>query len=590
MDLKVIDVGTAPNTGKGTPLRTAFGWINDNFQAVAQAVASLLTVSALTDATSAFKALNTDAAGQRQAMGAASVADLTDVELGLSAKLDKTGDPSSLVLPALFTGGAPAVISDVFSEFISGKKFGLLGNNTDETAKLNNALAQASGTGKKLRLTAGYYGVNPSDVDRCLTVPGGISIEAEGRERVTISPLSGVTTAHSLLKIAPMTATNLEFIDIEGLFFYPGANGSKRGGKAFEIDTTLITGGLNLAFLNMRRCYFGPGNDYSVWIKNDITKQAQGAPSNSLFEGCIFYDGFYVRGGGDSNKWNNCAFRSSSAARNMIDLALIDNGGGSNGASVSIFDQCNVGDLGGIVIRAGRRIEFRGLNAELGNLPGSTGGPNNALIEILGDIARVHGVSIIGGLAAIFGSTTATRLIRVDNAQDVDIDGVELSNGTGTVLPAAIEITANATDTHVGRISSLNAAQFTNLVNDAGTGTCGVTQTPASLGTGWSNLGSGYAGASYRKEKYGRVNLNGVLTGSSITNSGSGVPIFTLPTGFRPAQNERRFAAATIGGSQTFAAVDILTNGVVTYQGSSNVTQLQLGGIGFQTNSFHTST
>ncbi|MBP1178494.1 hypothetical protein [Methylobacterium sp. PvR107] len=517
------------------------------------------------------------APGVIRSIAGVSEADITLADIG--------AQPSTV--PALFPNGAPALISDLMAEFVTGRKFGLRGDASDQTAQLNHALAEANGTGKKLRLMAGAYGVNPSDVDRCLTAPGGVSIVAEGRNRAIIFPMDGVGPQHSIFKIAPKAAVSLEFMDIEGLLIYPaGADGhTKRGGKGLHIDTTGVVSGLNLAALNMRRVYFAAGNDYSVYIVNDISKQSQGAPSNSLFDTCFFFDGFFARGVGDSNRWANCVFQTTSTTRNMIDIALVDTSRGGNGASVAIFDTCNVTGLGAIVLRAGRRFEFRGLNSELGNTPGSTGS-NGALIDILGDLGRVHGVKFTGGLAALFGDTAATRLIRIGNAQDVDVDGMELSNGTMNFMAAAIEITADATDTHVGWTSSLDATRFAKIANDAGMGTRGVIQKPT-LAKSWSNLGSGYDGASFQKDRYGRVTLDGLLSGSGIV--AGGVTVFTLPAGFRPAGMKRCLAYAIVGGPAVTVPVDILPNGAVVYNGPAGATQLALSGVAFQTPSFHTS-
>lgn len=77
---------------------------------------------------------------------------------------------------------------------------------------------------------------------------------------------------------------------------------------------------------------------------------------------------------------------------------------------------------------------------------------------------------------------------------------------------------------------------------------------------GWSNYGSGYVPARYRR-------LNGIVYAQGLVRFGSGT-IFTLPVGFRPAFN---MLTTGIEGTNTVCRTDFNANGtVVAAAGASN--------------------
>jgi hypothetical protein len=117
-------------------------------------------------------------------------------------------------------------------------------------------------------------------------------------------------------------------------------------------------------------------------------------------------------------------------------------------------------------------------------------------------------------------------------------------------------------------------------VDTTGVTVSGVLMTPTTwtnvtFQNGWSNFGSGYTGAQYRKVG-DRVELRGLVTGGTVTY---GTPVFTLPSGFRPTGFEVFPAVA----NNLFTRVDVLTTGVVSvYTGASNAF-VSFSGISFST-------
>lgn len=102
--------------------------------------------------------------------------------------------------------------------------------------------------------------------------------------------------------------------------------------------------------------------------------------------------------------------------------------------------------------------------------------------------------------------------------------------------------------------------------------------TTATPGSGWSNGSpSNRTSLSYRKDSFGRVHLQGYLSGGSW-----GYPnyIFTLPAGYRPPAGKTQELNAT--GNGVVVRITVLDTGEVFGIGSG--TLLVLDGISFPTN------
>jgi hypothetical protein len=84
----------------------------------------------------------------------------------------------------------------------------------------------------------------------------------------------------------------------------------------------------------------------------------------------------------------------------------------------------------------------------------------------------------------------------------------------------------------------------------------------ATLQNSWVNFGVPHSPAGYRKDKYGRVHLRGLIKNGTTTN---GTTVLTLPVGFRPSTTRLLFPAET-GGSGAQARADVLPDGTVICQ------------------------
>lgn len=93
----------------------------------------------------------------------------------------------------------------------------------------------------------------------------------------------------------------------------------------------------------------------------------------------------------------------------------------------------------------------------------------------------------------------------------------------------------------------------------------------------WGHTGDPYERGSFRKDPWGRVRLEGVVTRSA----GALTPIAILPVGFRPARSHV-LGVWTNGG---FSSVVISSAGLVSYNGAAGGVSLSLSGISFDTRS-----
>lgn len=95
------------------------------------------------------------------------------------------------------------------------------------------------------------------------------------------------------------------------------------------------------------------------------------------------------------------------------------------------------------------------------------------------------------------------------------------------------------------------------------------------LGSGWVNFGSGYAGAGYFRDSNGFVHLQGLI------KSGTGAPnvIFNLPAGYRPL-NDLLLVSVSNTSSDLLGTIKITSTGDVTETSGGN-SYLSLNNISF---------
>lgn len=121
---------------------------------------------------------------------------------------------------------------------------------------------------------------------------------------------------------------------------------------------------------------------------------------------------------------------------------------------------------------------------------------------------------------------------------------------------ATLETAASDADTRIAAIESPEAKQSPVLLN------------------GWVSSGPPAAGASFYKDGSGVVHFEGLIQDGTI---GYGLPVFVLPTGYRPSGN---LIFVTLSATN-IARIDVLANGIVTMETNDN-SYVSLSGISFR--------
>jgi hypothetical protein len=184
------------------------------------------------------------------------------------------------------------------------------------------------------------------------------------------------------------------------------------------------------------------------------------------------------------------------------------------------------------------------------------------------DLARTILALKSEGASIVYGEATAVNTVALEGA------------ATAAELPALTPVLAG------DYCAVLQQGADRLILGPVGAGGSLGPWTNLSLGSGWSNYGSGYGLARYRKFR-DDVHLEGlVLHGSG----GVGTTVGTLPSGFRPASGSRKIfhlPANTSVDSSVTARVDIEPDGDVVFTTefgwSGVVGYLSLDGVVFST-------
>jgi hypothetical protein len=171
-------------------------------------------------------------------------------------------------------------------------------------------------------------------------------------------------------------------------------------------------------------------------------------------------------------------------------------------------------------------------------------------------------------------TTARTIHNRRKNTASGAVYSLQQTMGAGS-QPAALWRLYNDT-TLLGGFS-LDPFGVLNVDNGVTLTTTGTWQDATSLlVNSWVNYAAGHRTVGYRKSAIGQVFLRGLVKSGTAPS----VTIFTLPSGFRPAQQEIFMQASNLGQ----ARVDVFTTGavqVVSYIGSGSNAFVSLAGINF---------
>lgn len=496
---------------------------------------------------------------------------ITDAAVAANAGIQS----SKLSFTGVGAGSVARTVQVKLGDFLSVKDFGAVGDGvTDDTLALNTAFSSAYTLGKMLFFPKGTYGVREFSpgIGYAILNPG-VSFFGEGMVHSQITPLTSMPNTANFMDIVASGGAFLDFMFVRDIMFNPSNGATKYGASAmyWNFQTTS-----NASCVNIEGVYCGPGNAYSMIWNNAVGVNTQGIPAEIVVERCAFWEGTQFIGGGDSNRFRDCVFRSNSLS-SRVGVQFNSVGSPGNAPSCLSIEDCNFDCAGGaITVFGSYSTSIRHNNIEMS---AGTGSGSGACVDIDGSTVPNSFASIKDNLISLFGSSTASSAIRVNAAEGTIIDENRLLAGNTTAQ--GILITANATDTYIG-LNEISPT-YTIPVNDlGGTGTRGLRKALTLL-NGFSNNGGGFATANVIKNKEGRVSLEGTLTNAGAA---SGTVVCTLLGAFWPPLGHTFIAFGVVGGSISAVKIVVDTSGNLTMSSTGTVTQLSLDGLAFDTNSY----
>jgi hypothetical protein len=168
------------------------------------------------------------------------------------------------------------------------------------------------------------------------------------------------------------------------------------------------------------------------------------------------------------------------------------------------------------------------------------------------DLPFVNGTTLVQINGGIGGVEVGTNIV-VRFVGAVDSDEITLTSGANILTPQGRDYTYRHGD---WATLSYQGANVWSLVDQWQSGSWQVVTT---FGTGWS---AGSPTPRFMKDRCGRVQLSG-FCGSSTSGAHLN-PVFTLPSGYRPSQDETFSMNYDSGGSTTPFTVTVHTDGTVT--------------------------
>lgn len=458
------------------------------------------------------------------------------------------------------TGAILRSLQSKMRDTVSVKDFGATGDGvTDDTAAIQAAIDALGSGGGTLRFPRGRYLVTDHDADgTCLLIEHRVELVGDGPFYTAICPADSVGSGVNTITFSPSVDYATDFTAIKKLLIGNPSTGARAGNHG--IYCTTQTAGQYLPKFIVRDVFVALGGGRAFYHSNSATNNPNGGLYAALLENSTFRGGVKLENSGDSIVVRNNIVTGSGVG---IDASLV-----SGASLLSILDNNITSSGGSIRIASAPRLHVLRNNCE----HYAAGASNASMLDINSSNGTFIAGVIAQNLFSAFGSTDATKLIRLREARGTKIeDNTFLAGVTGIT---AIDI-ASSQDVRVGP-NTYNAA-ITTKINDSGIGTMGVRKTPT-LTNSWVQVSS-YDAPGFYKDTNGVVSLYGAIKDGTTT---SGTSLFTLPTGFRPpAGSILRYGVYNIGGSGVgLGTIEIDEAGTVTITGGGN-TLLSLSGVCF---------
>lgn len=507
-------------------------------------------------------------------------------QAAIAAILATAGEVQSGGSVTFQQAGTGAVVRDLQSkarDIVNVRDFGATGDGvTNDTAAIQAAIDSLGILGGRLYIPRGTYLVTDHNSDgACLMVTAPILFTGDGQFSA-IKPADTVAATVDTIVWDQNVAIFGQYAGIQNLTLGDPTNATRQGRHGVYMKTLAYEKNLR-GFLMSACIVFGSVHQdgYAFYHENDPGVHVNGGLNNAVIQYCYLEGGIRLLHSGDSINIDANILTDYGIG---VWAQLIDAGDGP--ASKLTITRNNITSAGGAVrVDAGRGTIIRDNNIEHKSHPNGGAKPaantdsvtrnsrasaKGAVIYFAGGATEIDGSTIYGNLLTATGSSDATEVIAIGNADGVGIRDNEIMTGLGG--QKGIHITAGAYNTRIGPQSWSSGLALADRVVDLGVGTVGKTRDLELLG-GWAAV-SGYAPAKFSKDEAGWVSLSGSIGGGSSS-------IATLPVGFRPAALQE-FGARSFNGTIYEPATLLIDSAGAFAQTGGGNTRLSLNGIRFQ--------
>lgn len=447
----------------------------------------------------------------------------------LETRLESGASPVGFI-----QGGVDAKLRTVIDkarERVSAEDF--LGTDSDS---IRSAVSSLSTNGGLVYLGKRGYVVADDTTGTAIPLTTPVSIKGTGGVYSSLSD-TGVAAVTSTLRYNPSTSYDHTLTSLEGVHLGNPATGNRSGGTGLLLTTENT--GQNLSKYTVRDVIVGQGNGPGIAHINDPVDNINGGMFCARFENSQIKGGIQLQASGDSNTISHCILSGNGIG---VDASLV------SGASLLAIENCNITTSGGAVrIDAGSRFRILGNNIE----HYAAGASDLAVVNIAGASGTMNGGVIKENLISAFGSTDATRLLRLSNCVGTLVESNVFLRGSGNVTNAIV-IDANCNGVRIG--ANVFSSGWTTPIIDNGVGTMGLEKV-TTLQNLWVDFNTTET-LKFIKTLDGVVNLYGSVKDGTTTN---GTVICTLPVGFRPS-NVVRAAAYTYDISGTTHVAEIIVD------------------------------
>jgi hypothetical protein len=365
------------------------------------------------------------------------------------------------------TGGVTQTWQDKAADFVSGRSYGAVDDNsTDNTPLIQAAINYAITNIRTLylpRRNTGVYLLNTAfSASQVLNIPGPIRIVCE--PGVWLKPSSSITNAQSILYFTGVTTNEIVVSKtiVDGCNIGDPTATTRFGNHGIVFDTTAACGAtcpefvqpvvenlkITYANINAHSC-FTSTSGCAIYV-NNIASNTSGGTFGAVFKDSMLAGGVYFGNAGDSNSVVRVFFPPDLTDANASNQGVYANL--ITGAGVLLLDTVNCQVLNGcLIVDNASSVDIKNSNFEQISTNGEN---NNAIIDIGSSVLvttlGVGGVHIDGGSIVSSDCTNHPFLITFNKVGGGSFDNVRLGENCGSYPHAMVQLTANSSYIYIG--------------------------------------------------------------------------------------------------------------------------------------------